>query len=541
MMELVTTDEIVSIRINSEWLGFARPPHISSTMEVIRHGKSFVAVGKIPAKVATSHVEALLSALKQPSLSLPDVINMGFTPDWLEKNVDRLMSKLFEEYSDEGRNRFRLKFSNFDYFAKSVTDSFRYSWTDDYPTVEVTVNTKNGSPIHLRSSSQQRFMIPWQIKRFDLSMSTYNAQLGLAIASLMPPGMLNRERLSGQGLIERAFSSFFWSVDEDLFDRPVCQVKAHEKWIEQLLFSSNGKYVFSTSSDAELKSWDTKTWRGVHRFDTRQQGAALTVAHPSQTRVIAYNDARVLKLAEIETSEVKQVLSGHHWIVRNLAISRDGTYLASAENDEIRVWNVPQGIEIARLKYKFQSLVGFSFNGDRLFTCAHDGLVSHDVSTFATTQVDTTCRQVWVAPDGSGLAWRDEEARIHVWDFSQPHETVMRNQSIVARLAVSPGCLFLACVMNRADEIRVFHRRDPAGDFTINGLSPVRSLLFTHDARLLIVCYEAAFEIWDVNSQTRITTFRTREIQSLSASPDSTTVLTGHRDGSFRVWMITSD
>ncbi len=541
MIGLVTTDEIVSIRISSEWIGFAHPPHVSSAMEIVRKGESFIAFGAVPTEIETSRVEALLSALSQPPIELPDVINMGFTPDWLEKNIDRLMSELFAEYSDEGKKRFRLNFSNFDYFAKCVTDSFCGCWTDDYPTLEVTVNTKDGSPIHLRSSSQQRFMIPWEIKRAGFSLKTYDAQLGIAIASLMPPGMLNRTRLSGEGIIERAFSVFFWSVDEDLLDRPVCQVKAHEKWIEQLLFTSDGKYVFSASYDAELKSWDTKTWVGAHRFDTRQQGVALTVVHPSQTGLIAYNDARVLKVADVETSEVKQILQGHHWIVRNLAISRDGTYLASADSDEIRVWNVPQGTEIACLKYKFQSLVGFSFKGDMLFTRAHDGLVAHDMSTLVTTLVDITCRQVWQAPDGTWLAWRDEEARIHVWDFNQPRETVMRNQPKVAQLAVSSGCLFLACVVNRENEIRVCHRRDPAGDFTIIGLSPIKSLLFTHDARSLIVCYEAAFEIWDVSSQTRVTTIRTREIQSLSASPDSKTVLTGHRDGSFRVWLTSTD
>ena len=540
MMGLLTTDEIVSIRINSDWLGFASPPHSSSTITIVRDGDSFTSLGAVHEIVETSCVEALVSALSQPSIVMPDVINMGFTPDWLNQNVDRLMSQLFDQYSDEGKNRFRLKFSNFDYFATRVTDSFFSRWTDDYPTVEVTVNKKNGSSIRLTSSSQHRFMIPWQIKSPDLSMSTFNAQLGMAVASLMPPGSDNRERLSGECIIESAFSMFFWSVDEDLLDRPVCQVKAHEKWVEQLLFSSDGKYVFSTSSDAELKSWDTKTWRGVHRFDTRQQGAALTVVQPSQTRLIAYNDARVLKLAEIETSEVKQVFQGHHWIVRNLAISRDGKILASAENDEIRVWNVPQGIEIACLKYKFQSLVGFSFDGDRLFTCAHDGLIAHEVSTFATTQVDATCRQTWVAPDGTGLAWRDEEARIHVWDFDQPQEIAMMNQPDVSHLALSPGCLFLACAVNRENEIRVSHRRDPDGDFTIMGLSDVKSLLFAHDARLLIICYGAAFDVWDVSSRSRISTIHTREIKSVTVSPDSKIVLTGHRDGSFRVWLIST-
>ncbi len=532
----LTLDDVLSIRIDSEWLGFASPPRKSSTLELVRSNDSFLIVDEIPQKVEGHLVEALVSALHDDPIDSPNAANMGFTPEWLKCNVDWLMEELFKSYSPEGQNRFRPKLSNFDYFSSQVAGSFQCYWTDDYPNVCLTIFTKSGGTIRVNSSSQQPFMIPWTIENSEFSICTHNARLGRAIASLLPPGFVNRERLGGEGVLVRAFFMFNSFVEEELLDCPSFKVDGHAKGIERLMFSRDAKHVISTSYDSEMKCWDTTTWIQRHRIDTRRQGANLSFAFSPDQRLLAFNDARVLKLMDIETAEVRQALEGHNWIVRNLTISADGLLLASADGDEIILWDIPRGSEIARIKN--EKLVGFSFDSSMLLTATPDRLFAYDIPSFNRMLVAAECDQICLASDGTGLVWTNKKSGIHVWDLRVQREVALIKQYEVSHLTLSTGCSFLCCTVDDGATVLVVNLQLPPHQFTIKSDPVLTSLLIADDASCLVMRYQDSFVIWDVNSRSVVGTYRTRDFRCIALSPDSKTVLTGHRDGSIRVWSI---
>ena len=84
-------------------------------------------------------------------------------------------------------------------------------WTDDSPHVTATIRFLDGYTIHLYSTAQQFYMIPWQIERSGLKHETYEPEIGRALAALAPPRFVDADRLAGAHVHQ-------WLIDE-LFHR----------------------------------------------------------------------------------------------------------------------------------------------------------------------------------------------------------------------------------------------------------------------------------------------------------------------------------
>lgn len=82
---------------------------------------------------------------------------------------------------------------------------------DDYPRVEALVTMATGETIRLRSEEQRLFMIPWTVERSGvLADLSFNPEIGVAIAALIPAGSANRGRLRGDGLRGEIASLLLW-------------------------------------------------------------------------------------------------------------------------------------------------------------------------------------------------------------------------------------------------------------------------------------------------------------------------------------------
>jgi hypothetical protein len=72
---------------------------------------------------------------------------------------------------------------------------FACDWSDDYPSVRVIVEYENGSSLELFSNSNHAHLLPWAIKSTAEETETFNPQVSVCLALLMPQGFLFRERL----------------------------------------------------------------------------------------------------------------------------------------------------------------------------------------------------------------------------------------------------------------------------------------------------------------------------------------------------------
>ena len=201
-------DSVVrQIEIKSSWGGLGRP---QNTELAIRHDNGEYRIGS--GRIDSAKVASLLDSIRQPPQIKPTLENLGMTDEWLTNAVDKLEKDA--EHNDGGdsvlyklghgsadqKGLFRHSYTDPDFMAKILPEIFRCCHTDDYPGVKVTILYDDGSRTVISSHSQSEFMLPWNVEGVNATIETFNKNISVALAAIMPKKATNRERVSGQRL-----------------------------------------------------------------------------------------------------------------------------------------------------------------------------------------------------------------------------------------------------------------------------------------------------------------------------------------------------
>jgi hypothetical protein len=94
--------------------------------------------------------------------------------------------------------------------------------TDDYPHVKVHLSWPDGRTYDVESDEQTPYMLPWKIGPEE--RKTYNADISRAVAALLPPGALNRRRLSGD-MLAAEYAQFIQDAYEQNLDEIDAEIR----------------------------------------------------------------------------------------------------------------------------------------------------------------------------------------------------------------------------------------------------------------------------------------------------------------------------
>ncbi len=141
---------------------------------------------------------------------------------------------------------------------------------------------------------------------------------------------------------------------------------AHRDAILALAISPDGSTLATGGEDRVLKLWDTASGRPVAtRIGHRHPILAVSFGS-DRTRVVS-SSAEQVRAWRFDPDGDPFVMQGHEWFVNGLALSPDGTMLASSGR-ETRLWDAPTGLLITRLPAtpNRNSRTTFSADGGRL-------------------------------------------------------------------------------------------------------------------------------------------------------------------------------
>jgi len=198
---------ILQIEIQSAWGGLGSP---QATGLVIHHEKGEYHLGST--RVDSASVESLRASIRQPAHRRPTLENLGLTDEWLKNAADKLgrdaehndgsdsvLYKLGHGRPDQ-KAIFHRSYTDPHFMARVLPALFRCCHTDDYPQVKVSILYADGNRTTLSSDSQSEFMLPWKVEGSDGTAETYNKNISIAVAAILPEKAANRERISGSGL-----------------------------------------------------------------------------------------------------------------------------------------------------------------------------------------------------------------------------------------------------------------------------------------------------------------------------------------------------
>ncbi|TFK33861.1 WD40-repeat-containing domain protein [Crucibulum laeve] len=290
-------------------------------------------------------------------------------------------------------------------------------------------------------------------------------------------------------------------------------IEAHDSTVNSVVFSPDGRFILSASSDKTISIWDAETGDLISGPFEGHGSSVNCAAFSLDGRLVASgSDDLTIRIWDSESGdELADPLNGHTNVVTAVSFTNDGRCLVSGSLDQtIRVWDVESG------KLAFEPIIG------------HDGGVtsialSEDNKYIASGSLDRTIRvwnmvtgniaygpfeghRSWVncvsfSPDGSLIASASDDETIRLWDLGSSEAFA-----------------------------------DPL-EFHTDG---VTSVAFSRDGRKLVSgSHDETILIWDVKTGAVISepfTGHTNGIMSVDFSWDGKRILSGARDWTVRVW-----
>ena len=317
--------------------------------------------------------------------------------------------------------------------------------------------------------------------------------------------------------------------------------QGHESPVNCLAFAPDGKTLFSSVSDSEIRAWSTTTWKQIQLLPAN--------------RTISIRGSS-----------------------KGLAVSPDGKRLASVTSDKtVRLWDRTSGkekmvINIADTDWVVSTM--FSADGRKLFTLDHkfDGKGSNIIGPYRLRHWDVATgrqEQYWKLPlpvhalvpgarlllDADGkLAFTGEKGVVRLYDVELGRERVLRGRSEdwFAALALS-------------SDARVLAAGSLGGSYGISLWEVVTGkeigYLKGHERSVSVLAWSAdgrvvasgdtsdysrdrlaapCVRLWDVTAGMELARFSDfkSDVVALSFSPDGNYLVAGFQDSTMLVWNV---
>jgi signal transduction histidine kinase len=307
---------------------------------------------------------------------------------------------------------------------------------------------------------------------------------------------------------------YLWRLDRP--EEPLCAFAGHQSAVFDVAFHPDGHMLASSSWDGTMRLWDIATCQELVRLSGHggnlqfardglwlgmgptPNSGFISLYEVAQTRALRFLGEGAPVPSEPDTLKTSAI-----WEVN---FNADERLLASAGKQGVRVWNLQQGRQLARLTAKQAFSAFFHPDGEHLVASGDEGLLRWRIQR---------------EDDGRGVVFSSLE-KLTVEDGCD-HASVDRTGTLLA--------------YGHAGGIRVLGRNQP-----LTGWPAFQWVAVSPDGRWIAASAftaNASVRLWEAVTGTLVREFPTRGPADIAFSPDNHWLLTGS-PGEYCFWDVNS-
>lgn len=326
-----------------------------------------------------------------------------------------------------------------------------------------------------------------------------------------------------------------WHGYTRLCHSEVASLPTESDSVHRIAVSPGGRLLAATDTkNHRVELWDLATRKKRATLSGHSRNTQAVAFHPDGRRLASCAYDGTVRIWDLATEKQLMMLR-HPNGVYDVAVSPDGTVLASSGKEDLIFWDLLSGTPTGSISMKGHSpanTIAFSPDGKLLATAEGDDLGSRatvwDVNTRKEVHsfkgYDNWVRGVAFNPAGTRLATADWGGEGVVWDLatSQQLFRLIGHTGVLDAVAYSPDGKLIATA-SHDHTIKLWNAQSGKEMATLKGhLRGLTGVTFSPDGQRLASCtFNGEIAVWNVGYLLEAREFNVVQFAAPAFSPDS--------------------